>query len=100
MPRTTISPKDSSFNLRIDPDLKAAFTAAAAAEDRPAAQLLRDFMRAYVRRHERRDFAAEAQRQSRLIAASSQDPSSDEYRVLREIEAELDQDDFAPEWKA
>jgi hypothetical protein len=42
----------------------------------------------------------EARRQSRAIAERAADPTSDEYAVMREIEAELDRDDFADEWKA
>jgi hypothetical protein len=34
--------------MRIDSDLKAAFLAAAERNDRPAAQLIRDFMRQYI----------------------------------------------------
>ncbi len=100
MPRTSQHAKDSSFNLRIDPALKAAFTAATEAEDKPAAQVIRDFMRAYVKRSERHAFEAEARRQSRAIAERATDPNSDEYAVMREIEAELDRDDFADAWKA
>jgi hypothetical protein len=100
MPRATQHPKDTTFNLRIDPTLKAAFTAATEAEDKPAAQVLRDFMRYYIRRREHREFEAEARRQSLAIAARAKDPTSDEYAVMREIEAELDRDEFADEWKA
>jgi hypothetical protein len=100
MPRTTQHPKETSFNLRIDPVLKAAFTAATEAEDRPAAQVVRDFMRAYVRQRERRTFEAEARRQSLEAAEQAKNPNSDEYAVMREIEAELDRDDFAGDWKA
>ena len=46
MPRTSQHPKETSFNLRIDPTLKAAFTSATEAVDKPAAQVVRDFMRA------------------------------------------------------
>ena len=99
MPRVSQHPKDSSFNLRIDPALKAAFTAATETEDKPAAQVLRDFMRAYVKQRERRAFEAEARRQSLVIAERARDPNSDEYAVMREIEAEYDRDDFAGEWK-
>ena len=100
MPRASQYPKETSFNLRIDPALKAAFTAATEAEDKPAAQVIRDFMRAYVKRGERRAFEAEARRQSRAIAERAGDPTSDEYAVMREIEAELDRNDFAAEWTA
>ncbi len=100
MPRSSQHPKETSFNLRIDPALKAAFTAATEAEDKPAAQVVRDFMRAYVKQRERRTFEAEARRQSLAIAERARNPNSDEYAVMREIEAELDQDDFVDEWKA
>lgn len=43
MPRTSARPKVDSFNFRVDPELKAAFTVATAAEDKPAGQVLRDF---------------------------------------------------------
>ena len=90
MPRSTRRRKETSFNLRIDPDLKAAFTAATEAEDKPAAQVVRDFMRAYVKQRERRAFEAEARRQSLLIAEAARDPNSDEASVMREIDAELE----------
>jgi hypothetical protein len=90
--------KESSFHFRIDPALKAAFSAAAEAEDKPAAQILRTFMRLYVQQRQRHAFAAEADRQSRAIAARADIPGNDEYSVMREIEAELDRDDFAESW--
>jgi hypothetical protein len=94
MPRTTQHPKETSFNMRIDPKLKEAFTRATAAEDKPAAQVVRTFMRAYVRQRERRAFEAEARRQSLLIARRAQDPDSDEAQVMREIEADLADEHF------
>ena len=94
MPRTTQHPKETSFNMRIDPQLKEAFTKATEAEDKPAAQVVRTFMRAYVRRHERLGFEAEARRQSLLIAERAHDPSSDEAQVMREIEADLADEGF------
>ena len=100
MPRTSQHPKESSFNFRIDPALKAAFTEAAEAEDKPAAQVVREFMRAYVAHRGRRAFEAEARRQSLAIAQRARDPSSDEHAVMREIAAELDRDDFADAWTA
>ncbi|HET7570078.1 MAG TPA: hypothetical protein VFK96_05775 [Gammaproteobacteria bacterium] len=41
--------KETTFTFRVDDELKAAFTRAAAAHDRSGSQLLRDFMRAYIR---------------------------------------------------
>ncbi|WP_395675025.1 CopG family ribbon-helix-helix protein [Inquilinus sp.] len=42
---------DTNFTFRVDEDLKAEFTRAAKANDRPASILLRDFMRDYVNRN-------------------------------------------------
>ena len=42
---------DTNFTFRVDEDLKAEFTRAARANDRPASILLRDFMRDYVNRN-------------------------------------------------
>jgi hypothetical protein len=94
MPRITQHPKAETFNFRIDPDLKAAFTAATEAEDRPAAQVLRDFMRAYVKRNARRGFLEEAHRQSLAIAERSRDPGTDDYESLQELDALFDADLF------
>ena len=90
MPRQERPPKTDSVNFRVSAELKAAFTAAAAMDDRPAAQVLRDFMRIYVARRDRRAFSAEAHRQSVAAAAAAAVPESDEAAVMRELEADLD----------
>ena len=86
MSRASARPKVESFNFRVDPELKAAFMAATAAEDKPAGQVLRDFMRAYVAQRRERAFAAEARRQSRFLAERAVDPASDEAEVMCWIE--------------
>jgi len=53
MARTPRHPKEETFNFRVPADLKSAFKAATEADDRPAAQVLRDFMRAYVEQRRR-----------------------------------------------
>lgn len=40
-----------AFTMRLPAELRAEFDAAAKANDRSAAQLVRDFMRDYIRRH-------------------------------------------------
>ena len=40
--------KDVGFRIRIDRDLREQFLKACQADDKPAAQVLREFMRAYV----------------------------------------------------
>ncbi len=97
MPRATEHAKVETFNFRVDPALKAEFQAATEADDKPAAQVLRDFMRGYVARHRDRDFAAEARRQSLAIAARATDPDSDEAAVMHELESHLA--DLGDEWK-
>jgi hypothetical protein len=99
MPRSSQYPKETSFNLRIDPALKAAFTRATEAEDKPAAQVVRDFMRAYVRARERHAFAERAKHDALVIKAAAADPNSDEAQVMREIEAEMAEPGFWEGWK-
>ena len=43
---------ESTFTFRVDKQLKDEFTEAAKAVDRSGAQLLRDFMRDYVKQHQ------------------------------------------------
>ncbi len=40
--------KEVNLTIRIEPDLRAAFTQAAEAEHRPASQVLRELMRGYI----------------------------------------------------
>ncbi|MEO3431676.1 hypothetical protein [Inquilinus sp. CAU 1745] len=91
------SSKADTFTFRLDPALKSAFTRSAASEHRRPAELLRDLMRDHLARNERRAFEEEARRQSLVIAAAARDPESDEARVIRELENDLDA--FGDEWK-
>lgn len=100
MPRASQHPKETSFNLRIDPALKAAFTKATEADDKPAAQVVRDFMRAYVKQRERRAFEAQARRDSLAINKAASDPNSDEAQVMRELVAAMDDPSYWEGWEA
>ena len=81
MSQTMARSREATFNLRIDAALKEEFVAAVAAEDRPAAEVLRSMMRDYVEEARKRRFTAEARRQSQLIASSE-----DEAEVMRWIQ--------------
>jgi hypothetical protein len=81
MPEPAAIFRESTFNLRIDAELKAEFAAAVEAENRPAAEVLRSLMRDYVEEARKRRFVAEARRQSQLIAASRE-----ESEVMRWIQ--------------
>lgn len=43
-----MSGKDSGFRIRVERELREEFISACRKQDRPAAQVLREFMRAYV----------------------------------------------------
>jgi len=80
LPQTYQRRKEDTINLRVDPDLKAEFMAATETENKPVAEVLREFMRNYIQRARRRKFAAEARRQSQLVANSA-----DETEVMNWI---------------
>lgn len=73
--------REATFNLRIDVALKEEFAAVVEAENRPAADVVRSLISKYVEEARKRRFAAEARRQSQLIAASE-----DEAEVMRWIQ--------------
>jgi antitoxin component of RelBE/YafQ-DinJ toxin-antitoxin module len=81
MAPSTARSSEATFNLRVDAALKAEFAAVVDAEDRPAAEVIRTLMRRYIEEARRRRFAAEARRQSQLVAASE-----DEAEVMRWIQ--------------
>jgi predicted transcriptional regulator len=97
MPRTSASPKGDTFTFRLDPAMKAALARSAAADRKQPGEVVRDLVRDYLARRERRAFEAEARRQSLELNARAQDPTSDEAQVMRELEADLDA--FADEWR-
>jgi hypothetical protein len=81
MPQAGTRGKEATLNLRVDAALKAEFASVVEEEDRPAAEVLRNLMQTYVEEARRRRFAAEARRQSQMIAASK-----DEAEVMRWIQ--------------
>jgi predicted transcriptional regulator len=44
--------KDAVFTMKLEPDLRAEFMAAAEASHRPASQVVREFMRAFVQQQQ------------------------------------------------
>jgi Ribbon-helix-helix protein, copG family len=97
MARTTTEPNAKIVTFRIPPALKAQLCEIAAEEAKPVGELLRDLIRQRVKEKERREFEAEARRQSLLIAEAAKDPNSDEAQVMRELEAHFI--DVMREWK-
>lgn len=70
MPKHSSHSEHSTFTLRMDIKLKKEFMSAARAENRPVAEIIRDLMASYVERKKKREFEAEARRQSAIIAGS------------------------------
>jgi hypothetical protein len=90
MPRTSSHPKEENFNFRVSADLKAAFRAAAEAADRPAAQVIRDFMRAYVEEHQKPEPDYDAWFRAQVQAAIDDPrPSIPHDRVMADVKARL-----------
>src|SRR5664279_5484817 len=56
MPHTKHRRKEDALSLRVDPALKAEFMAATESENKPVAEVLRNFMRSYVQRAKRKRF--------------------------------------------
>jgi len=49
--------KEAVFTMKLEPELRAAFMAETAGEDRPASQVVRELMRGYVeQRRQQRDY--------------------------------------------
>jgi predicted transcriptional regulator len=49
--------KEAVFTMKLEAELRDAFVAEAASEDRPASQVLRELMRSYIdQRHEAREY--------------------------------------------
>jgi predicted transcriptional regulator len=100
MARTTDLLKDETFTFRLDPALKTSLTRVAAKVHKQPAELVRQLVRNHVAKVERREFEAEARRQSRIIAEAAKDPNSDEAQVMRELDAIVESDGFGDPWPA
>lgn len=91
--------KMDTFTFRIEPDLKAAFVKLAENQDRPAGEILREFIRELVEAKRQSDFAREARRQSKIIAAAASNSGSDEAEVLRQLDRAFDQLSRRKDWE-
>ena len=98
MARTSPEANAEIVTFRIPPALKAQLCEIAAAEAKPVGELLRELIRQRVKEKERREFEAEARRQSLLLAELAKDPNIDEAAILRELDASFDE--FARELSA
>ena len=78
--------KEAVFTMKLEPELRDAFMAVAKAEDRPASQIVREFMRNYVKQdREYVEFLRRKVEKSRAQIEAGQVSSNEE------VEAEMDQ---------
>lgn len=77
---------DSTFTFRVEEALKTEFTSAAKAQDRNGAQLLRDYMRSYVR--EQRQVASHDDWFRRQVRAGVEAANAGDIVHVDEVEAE------------
>jgi hypothetical protein len=91
MARTSTDPNTDVLTVRIPPTLKAALTEIAIEEAKPVGELLRELIRERVTQKKRREFEAEARRQSLLLAEAARDPNSDEAVLMRQLDANFDE---------
>jgi predicted transcriptional regulator len=75
------------FTMKLEPELRDRFMAEAAADDRPAAQVVRELMRGYIeQRRQARDYDAYLRRK---VEAARADKVSGRDFAHEEIEAEF-----------
>jgi antitoxin component of RelBE/YafQ-DinJ toxin-antitoxin module len=90
--------KTGTITFRIDASLKDELTAIAETQAKPMGEVLRELVRDHIKQKKRREFEAEARRQSLLLAEAAKDPNSDEAQIMRELDAHFDE--FARELTA
>ncbi|MBV0933375.1 CopG family ribbon-helix-helix protein [Marinobacterium weihaiense] len=83
---------DATFTFRVDDTLKAEFSKAAKSKDRTGAQLLRDFMRDYVR--EQQEASAHDAWFRREVQAGLEAADAGDILSAEEVEAD------AAQWRA
>ena len=74
------------FTMKLDAELRDAFKEAAASDDRPAAQIVRELMRGYI--NERRQARAYNEFVRRKVEVARKQQTAGQYVTHEEVEAE------------
>jgi hypothetical protein len=102
--------KEAVFTIKLEPELRAAFMAKAALEDRPASQIMRELMRGYIAAHghgrEYEDYLHRKVERARISMRGNVGLSNDEleqkleaFRALtREVRASNNKEPLPPEF--
>lgn len=77
--------KEAVFTMKLEPELRDAFMAAAKTEDRPASQIVREFMRDYVEQD--REYVAWLRRK---VDQAQADIAAGRVHSHEEVSAEMD----------
>lgn len=78
--------KEAVFTMKLEPELRDAFMAAAKNEDRPASQIIREFMRDFVQQD--RDYVAFLQRK---VDEAREDLAAGRVHSHEDVVAEMDE---------
>lgn len=79
--------KEAVFTMKLEPELRAAFMEAAAADDRPASQVVRELMRDYVeQKRQSREYDAFLRQK---IAAAQRSMQAGQGRSNEDVEADF-----------
>jgi predicted transcriptional regulator len=78
--------KEAVFTMKLEPELRDAFMAAAQRQDRPASQIVREFMRDYV--NQDHEYVAFLQRK---VDAARADIAAGRTHSHEEVQAHMDQ---------
>ena len=78
--------KEAVFTMKLEPELRDAFMAAAEAADRPASQIVREFMRDFVQQD--REYVAFLQRK---VERARADIAAGRVHTHEEVVAEMDE---------
>lgn len=76
---------DSTLTLRLGSELKTVLEETALAESKPVGEVVRGLIRDFAQHKRRREFVAEARRQSRILAAAA-NSSDDEAQAMRWVD--------------
>ena len=78
--------KEAVFTMKLEPELRDAFAAAAKTADRPASQIVREFMRNYV--NQDREYVAWLRRK---VAEADEDIAAGRVHTHEEVQTHMDE---------
>lgn len=90
MPYTQRSRKRSMVTFRVEPEVKRELSRLAKKDKKSLAALMRELAHKRIETENREEYEAEARRQSLEIAERARTPDTDDHRMMRELEGDLE----------